>query len=185
MRRDEVDAIMMLAGVTILGQNQIRNPYWPDHPDYDRMRERFPWWAVHVDGGTITIGWRKKVIAIDWSGTNRRGTITKDDVTKDDSLVHAWGFGKAVEYMRNWRALPVVDVTLPDIKTYVVEGKDKVLEMLEIMGGSGVENDLVISLVKEAKLGWTIAMSVTPLSDGGYSFNLRVGKLNIHHYPRG
>lgn len=185
MKREELEAILTLAGISVEGLHKIRNPYWPDHQQYDQLRADFPWWAVKVDGGTITIGWRKRVIAINWIDTNRRGSITRDDVTKDNNSVHAWGNAKAVEYMRAWRELPIVDVTHPDFKSYVIEGKHKVLETLELMGGDGTENALVMSLVKEAKEGWPCVMSATPIHEGGYSFNLRVGKLTINHYPRG
>lgn len=114
MKYDEVKAIMLLAGLQFSGINKIPNGYWPSHHNYDEVREANPWWAVHIEGeGVITIGWRKKVIHIDWSQTSRRGEVTTDDVTKDDSLVHAWNMPDAVKYLRAFRELPIVDMTIP------------------------------------------------------------------------
>ncbi|MNQ14316.1 hypothetical protein D3C85_272630 [compost metagenome] len=183
MKYDEVKALVTLAAIDHDGIHKTPNLYWPDHANYDDMREKYPWWVVHVKGGgNITIGWRKRVICIDWSMTNRRGLITKDDVTKDDTMVHAWTIHKALEYLRAWQELPIVDVTAPGMKNYIVEGKDKVLETLKMLGDGSLEVDLLMSLVKEAKLGWTTVMSISRRGDSGYTFHLRVGKMSIAHY---
>lgn len=59
-----------------------------------------PWWLIQVPQGIIQIGWRKRVISIDWSGTSFRGIITEDNVTKSDTMVHAWSEEKAIEYLK-------------------------------------------------------------------------------------
>ncbi|MNL74042.1 hypothetical protein D3C87_1996000 [compost metagenome] len=68
------------------------------------------------------------------------------------------------------------------MKNYIVEGKDKVLETLKMLGDGSLEVDLLMSLVKEAKLGWTTVMSISRRGDSGYTFHLRVGKMSIAHY---
>lgn len=68
------------------------------------------------------------------------------------------------------------------MKSYIVEGKDKILEALNMLGDESSETALLKSLVTNAKLGWTLIMSVSRKGDSGYSFHLRVGKLSIHHY---
>jgi hypothetical protein len=65
---------------------------------------RNPWWLVKTPAGMIEIGWRKRVISIDWTDTNVRTTITSDDVTKSTTMVHAWSIEKALEYLKALRA---------------------------------------------------------------------------------
>ena len=52
--------------------------------------------------GDIKIGWRKRVISIDWSSTKRNllHLFKDEDVTKEPYLVHAWGTDKAVDYLK-------------------------------------------------------------------------------------
>lgn len=67
--------------------------------DY-RWRHDRPAWLVKTRYGLMEIGWRKRVIQIDWRDTNLRRVVTADDVTKTDTCVHAWSVEKAVEYLR-------------------------------------------------------------------------------------
>lgn len=48
----------------------------------------------------LIIGWRKRVIQIDWKDCDVKLDVTADDVTKDDFNVHAWSTEKAVEYLK-------------------------------------------------------------------------------------
>lgn len=62
-----------------------------------------PWFIVTTKVGPITIGWRKRVIVVDWS----KSDVTKDawdlfgkeDTTKEGRMIHAWGYDKAKEYV--------------------------------------------------------------------------------------
>lgn len=99
MTEQQVRAIFLLAGIEVTGAYKTENGYWPSHPNYDEMRRKEPWWLVKTAAGLVHIGWRKRVISIDWSDTTIRQEITKDDVTKSETLVHAWTYAKAVEYM--------------------------------------------------------------------------------------
>lgn len=62
-----------------------------------------PWFIVTTKVGRFKIGWRKRVISIDWSET--RGTATsdllfdKEDVTKGDKSIHAWSMDDAHRYI--------------------------------------------------------------------------------------
>lgn len=62
-----------------------------------------PWLKVQTHKGTIVIGWRKRVINIDWKDSNITGSaddlFPAEDVTKVDKLIHAWGYEKAKEYL--------------------------------------------------------------------------------------
>lgn len=109
MNINKLKMIFDLADLPVTGvPRQIPNQYWPDAEAYREIALENPWWVVPVEGGRITIGWRKRVISIDWTESNRRGEITHDDVTKSTRHVHAWSVGKAVEYLSNFRYLKVV-----------------------------------------------------------------------------
>jgi len=67
-----------------------------------------PWWLVFTDFGVFKIGWRKRVIEISWRLIDTvivGEDITKDDVTKSNSYIHAYGNAKAVEYLTRIRLL--------------------------------------------------------------------------------
>ena len=71
-----------------------------------------PWFNVNTEFGTIKIGWRKRVINIDWSAAaetlkacgqlpekNILSLFEDEGVTKGDAYIHAWGWEKAQEYL--------------------------------------------------------------------------------------
>lgn len=62
-----------------------------------------PWLRVATLQGYITLGWRKRVIHLDWGESlltkNGNELFAKEDVTKGTSYIHAWGYGKATEYL--------------------------------------------------------------------------------------
>lgn len=101
MKEHIVLALFEMAGIEQTGIWELPNGYWPDHEDYAKDRRASPWWLVRTVHGNIKIGWRKRVIFIDWSDTDIRAVITVDDVTKTDDMVHAWSYVKALEYLTN------------------------------------------------------------------------------------
>jgi len=62
-----------------------------------------PWFVVTTIVGRITIGWRKRVINIDWEAIEKakmaQELFPKEEVTKGDKYIHAWGVEKAREYI--------------------------------------------------------------------------------------
>lgn len=184
MQHNTLLAILTLAGIEAKSAKQIVNAYWPAHSDYDDMRAKYPWWAVEVEEGTITIGWRKRVIAIDWSMTSRRGLVTHDDVTKDNAMVHAYSYEKAVEYLRAWKSLPVVDVTEGNHQSFALEGREKVIESLRLFGPGGWEQDLLKNLLDDVHDESEVTALVRPAGDGEYGFTIKVGSMTVQHYPR-
>jgi hypothetical protein len=101
--REETTSILTLAGLPPGGMWELVNGYWPDSPIYDDAR--VPWWLAETHLGLIRIGWRKRVLEIDWSATDARRIVTDDDVTKTTSMVHAWSVAKAIGYLtalREW-----------------------------------------------------------------------------------
>lgn len=183
MKPEEVEAIALLAGLTVTGKHSIVNTYWPAHSSYDDVRAKNPWWVLQVEGGQITIGWRKRVIAIDWSFTKRRGQVTEDDVTKDHSSVHAWTHAKAVEYLRKWKELPVVDVTLPGIKHFLTTDREAIIQNLGICFDDTPERELLTTLIKTAPESANVVMTFN-VGEGYYVAHGRVGDLSVHLIPR-
>jgi len=183
MKPDEVEAIALLAGIAVHAKHSIVNPYWPSHASYDDVRNKNPWWVLQVEGGQITIGWRKRVIAIDWSFTNRRGEITADDVTKSHSFVHAWSHAKAVEYLRKWKELPVVDVTSPGIKHFMTTSRDEMLQNLRICFDESVERELLMALVNTTPEDTNLTMTFNA-GEGYYTAHAHVGDLSVALIPR-
>jgi hypothetical protein len=96
MKKEEAEAIFTLAGIPILSIFQIRNEYWGND---EQMQKELPWWLVKTKYGLIKIGWRKRVISIDWSDTGINQILTTDNVTKAQTLQHAYSHADAVKYM--------------------------------------------------------------------------------------
>jgi hypothetical protein len=47
----------------------------------------------------VGIGWRKRVIEINWRDTGIQTIVTEENVTKDYHLVHAWTIEDALKYL--------------------------------------------------------------------------------------
>jgi len=65
--------------------------------------EHLPWFVVTTEIGRIKIGWRKRVIEIDWTETaaGKAANLFPDEqVTKGDKMIHAWGYEDAAKYLQ-------------------------------------------------------------------------------------
>lgn len=61
-----------------------------------------PWFLCHTPDGDIEIGWRKRVISIEWKDNFKpfdMSIFDSEDVTKWERGIHAWGDNKAYEYL--------------------------------------------------------------------------------------
>jgi hypothetical protein len=108
MTEKECEGIFTTAGIPFTHKWELMNQYWPRaYPD---MILNSPWWLVETPMGLIRIGWRKRVIEIDWSHTRFEHKVTTDSVTISNTSVHAWEMPKAAEYLKNlytaWLSLP-------------------------------------------------------------------------------
>lgn len=61
----------------------------------------YPWYLFETDVGLIEIGWRKRVINVDWESTGVKWNRPVDpDVTFTETFFHAYGYDKLYEYMK-------------------------------------------------------------------------------------
>lgn len=72
--------------------------------EYGSLSYRGPWYKVRTDQqAQFRIGWRKRVIEVDWTDTSFRSDISNGDgVTKNDHLIHA-DPEKLAEYLTRLR----------------------------------------------------------------------------------
>ena len=94
--------IFKKAGFTHAVLHHLPNQYCP-------CEKCAPWFRVDTEIGTITIGWRKRVINIDWEAVPRKGIdilplFKGEQTTKEETYIHAWGVEKSVEYLSKIRA---------------------------------------------------------------------------------
>ena len=102
MTREQVEAIFLLSGIKLYSAMPFPNGY------SSIFRE--PWWQCTTDIAPITIGWRKRVISIDWSQeTKLRSIVTKHDVTKEPTMVHAYSYADAVSYLAELRRIAQIN----------------------------------------------------------------------------
>lgn len=83
-------SVFSLADIEVKSHWIVANKYYGDCAD---------WVLAKTDLGMITIGWRKRVINIDWGDTGLKFLID-DDVTKECTYCHAWGYDKAITYLK-------------------------------------------------------------------------------------
>ena len=99
MSKEKMLAIFLLAGIHVNSADELPNEYWPRVEDYLQIRADSPWWLAHTELGMVKIGWRKRVISIEWHRTDYRFIVTEDQVTKDEQMVHAYSYADAVKYL--------------------------------------------------------------------------------------
>lgn len=115
MKRPDVEALLRLSGIEQDDDDcifEIKNEY---------CNCCDPWWLVKTKWGLIKMGWRKRVMNIEWTDTPYRAgeskfwddrpidsefvgsKFIKDEVTQGPTNVHAWSYGKAVDYLTHLR----------------------------------------------------------------------------------
>lgn len=96
----EIKGILDRSEIPYTAMVMIPNQY---HPNPDPTYYG-PWFMVDTPAGRFQIGWRKRVISIDWSDTTFTATgadvVESPDITHWEQGVHAYGADKAVEALR-------------------------------------------------------------------------------------
>jgi hypothetical protein len=97
----EFREIFAKAGFTEIQMISLPNEYCPcEHCP--------PWFDVTTELGTFKIGWRKRVVCINWNNTVPATEgyqcltyklFEDEDVTKGEGYIHAWGYDKATDYL--------------------------------------------------------------------------------------
>lgn len=93
---EEAKNLLALFGDEKIFAEKIPNEYWANSGR--------SWFIVTTKIGRIKIGWRKRVIVVDWSDSvvkrYANDVFPAEDVTKDGRMIHAWGYEKAKEYLK-------------------------------------------------------------------------------------
>lgn len=86
--------------IELFGDHKI---FAEDIPNEYRAYWSSPWLQVTTPVGRIKIGWRKKVISIDYSDTqveqDAKTLFPDEETTRFEKTIHAWGWDKAREYL--------------------------------------------------------------------------------------
>lgn len=94
----EKSDIISLFGNRAIFVEEIPNGYCSSY-----CCKHLPWFVVTTTKGRIKMGWRKRVINIDWSDSvineTAKEMFPEEDVTKFDKTIHAWGLDKAKQYI--------------------------------------------------------------------------------------
>lgn len=95
MKQSHVLALFEMAGFEVRSMHELKDGY---------ITERgWPWWLVLTAEGPIKIGWRKRVIHFEWPDTGLRTVLTTDDVTKSETMQHAYGYVPCLQYLATLR----------------------------------------------------------------------------------
>lgn len=101
---NEFKEIFEKAGEKAIYTRVIKNEYCSD-----ACCAHKPWLIVTTSIGHIKIGWRKRVINIDWTDTDQKNhgevlfpdeTSTKSRKYDEHRLIHAWSYEDAVKYIK-------------------------------------------------------------------------------------
>lgn len=91
----ELAELQLLFPETPIFVEDIANEYDSDSPRR--------WLIVTSRIGRIKLGWRKRVINIDWEDSIVKATADElfheEQVTKEDHFIHAWNYPKAKQYL--------------------------------------------------------------------------------------
>jgi len=112
--QEHVKSLFSVAGIPVLNTWELVHSYFPFIPGESeettlanaRYRATRPSWLVKTPYGLIELNLRKRVVEIDWADTGYQALdvgeghpVTKDEVTKSPTYVHAYDLIKAAEYL--------------------------------------------------------------------------------------
>ena len=95
----ELTEIFKLAGFDAIHVKTVDNQYCSKACCY-----KYPWIIVTTKKGRIKLGWRKRVMNLDWSESDIKEIgieLFKDEkTTTGESYIHCWSKDKAIEYLK-------------------------------------------------------------------------------------
>ena len=90
---EKIMALVLLAGMKHTEAHKLPNGYCRTNPE--------PWMLFVVEGGTFTIGWRKRVISVEWT-VKDADPITEEDlkwITHGPRHFHAYDYQQALLFL--------------------------------------------------------------------------------------
>ena len=97
MNEAKLKAIFLLSGIELYACTPKHNPY----PGMNNLYGLI--WDCWTSIGPMTVGWRKRVIEIQWdtkAANPSKETFTTDgNITFEPGLIHAWSYYEAVEFV--------------------------------------------------------------------------------------
>lgn len=94
----EARAMFASAGLVSIHVREIDNEYCGPKCCPHRV-----WLLVTTRVGVVKVGWRKRVLVVDWSASDVTKTaadlFADENTTKDGRMIHAWSYEKATEYL--------------------------------------------------------------------------------------
>lgn len=98
LREKEKADILKLFDGKVIFVEEIPNEYCDCY-----KCKHMPWFNITTGKGKIKIGWRKRVININWNDSVIKESAEElfpgENTTKYDKDIHAWGYEKAQEYI--------------------------------------------------------------------------------------
>ena len=100
----ELTELFKSAGFNIVYVKIIDNQYCSDACCY-----KYPWVIVTTKKGRIKLGWRKRVMNLDWSESDIKAVGTKlfkdEKTTTGECYIHCWSKDKAIEYLKKLNSI--------------------------------------------------------------------------------
>jgi hypothetical protein len=97
--KDKIMALALLSGIEPNEVHELPNGYWPE--SYVEERKVDPWFLFVCDGGTFTIGWRKRVLSVTWTQADANPITEESEqwITHGPRYFHAYDWIQAVRYL--------------------------------------------------------------------------------------
>lgn len=112
MTRQEIEACFLLAGIHLYSTTPHINTY----PGMQTLRG--PIWECHTNLGMIRVGYRKRVVEINWSAIGElnkmpspptEGSYTRylhgDDVDQGSDYIHAYSLPNVARYLQAFKGI--------------------------------------------------------------------------------
>ena len=100
----ELTELFELAGFDTIHVETIDSEYCREACCY-----KYPWIIVTTKKGRIKLGWRKRVINLDWSESDitamGESLFKGESTTIGEKYIHCWGKDKALEYLKKLQSI--------------------------------------------------------------------------------